>query len=132
MHLARDYIHLTPNGGRCRVRIFEPDDSERDSFMVILTEPKDNPGVSVTDAAEHIAGHVAVTNALPTDRTVFIEHHEEGARGTPEDRATFDLLTFSNDETVLREGAWEIELGELSWEALDRATVEALLERGVE
>lgn len=43
MHLASDYIHPTPHGGRCRVRIFLPDD-ERDAVMVVCTEPRDNPG----------------------------------------------------------------------------------------
>ena len=44
MQLASDYPHPTPHGGRCRVRIYEPEDRERDSFVVILTEPPDNPG----------------------------------------------------------------------------------------
>ena len=128
MHLVSDYIHPAPRGGRCRVRIFEPDD-ERDSFVVVLTEPPDNPGMSVTNAAEEIAAAVVLANALPTSRTFFIEHYEDGARGTPSDPATFDLLAFSADdpEPVLRAGEWRIELGEPSWQALDRATVEALI-----
>jgi hypothetical protein len=110
------------------VRIFEPDD-EQDSFVVVLTEPPDNEGMSVTNAAEEIAAAVVLANALPTSRTVFIEHYEDGARGMPSDPATFDLLTFSADdpEPVLRAGEWRVELGEPSWSALDRATVEALV-----
>ena len=30
MHLAADYIHPTPRGGRCRVRVYLPED-ERDA-----------------------------------------------------------------------------------------------------
>jgi hypothetical protein len=41
---------------------------------------------------------VVLAHALPTSRTVWIEHYEDGARGTPEDRTTFDLITFSNDD----------------------------------
>ena len=87
--------------------------------MVIRTELPDNPGQSVTNAAEEIAASVVLANALPSSagRTVWIEHYEDGARGTPEDRHTFDLLTFStNDlEPVLRVGRWRVELGEPSW-----------------
>jgi len=106
MRLASDYIAPTPRGGRCRVRVFEPDEPERDSYVVVLTELRDNPGQSVTNAAEEIAAGVVLANALPTSRTVWIEHYEGGARGTPEDPATFDLLTFSADdpEPVLRAG----------------------------
>jgi len=54
--------------------------------------------------------------------------------GTAEDRATFDLITFSADdpEPVLRAGKWRVELGEPSWSALDRATVEALVGQEVD
>ncbi len=129
MHLASDYIHPTPHRGRCRVRIFKPDDPELDSYVVILTELDDNPGMSVTNAAEEIAAAVVLANALPTSRTVWIEHYEDGARGTSQDRNTFDLLTFSADdpEPVLRAGEWRVELGSPSWKALDRASVEALV-----
>lgn len=134
MHLVSDYTAATPRGGRCRVRIFEPEDPEIDKFVVILTELRDNPGTSITNAAEEIAAHVILANALPTNRTLWIEHYESGSRGTPSDRATFDLLTFSNDEpkTELRAGVWRVELGEPSWKALDRATVEALVGRRVD
>jgi hypothetical protein len=30
VHLAADYIHPTPRGGRCRVRVYLPED-ERDA-----------------------------------------------------------------------------------------------------
>jgi hypothetical protein len=28
MHLASDYIHPTPRGGRCRLRIYLPEDEQ--------------------------------------------------------------------------------------------------------
>lgn len=127
--LAADYIHPTPHGGRCRVRIFLPDDLERDSYVVVCTEPPDNPGTSITNAAERIAAEVISAHRLPTP-LVWIEHYEEGARGTPEDPATFDLVTFDSYE-VEDLGAYLGEkrqkIGEPSWTALDRAAVEALL-----
>ena len=45
MRLASDYVHPTPHKGRCRVRIYEPDD-EHDPFVVVLTEPRDNPALA--------------------------------------------------------------------------------------
>ena len=132
--LVSDYFEHTPHGGRCRVRIYAPEDKERDSFVVILTEPEDNPGASLTNSAEEIAASVVSANALPTSRTVFIEHYESGARGTPEDPHTFDLITYSHadPEPVLRAGRWRVELGEPSWSALDRASVETLIGEAVE
>jgi hypothetical protein len=35
MRLASDFPYPTPNVGRCRVRIYEPEDKDRDSFVVI-------------------------------------------------------------------------------------------------
>ncbi len=49
-------------------------------------------GQSVTNAAEEIAAAVVLANALPTNRPVWIEQYEDGARGTSGDPATFDLL----------------------------------------
>ena len=71
------------------MRIYAPED-ERDSFVVVLTELPGNPGMSVTNAAEEIAAGVVLANVLLTSRTVFVEHYEDGTRGTPDDPATFD------------------------------------------
>jgi hypothetical protein len=37
MHLASDYIHPTPRGGRCRIRIYLPEE-EQDTPVVICSE----------------------------------------------------------------------------------------------
>ncbi len=134
MYLAADYIHPTPHKGRCRVRIYRPDLTEegsgaRDEAVVICTELRDNPGQSVTNAAERIAGEVISFHRLPTP-LVWVEHYEDGARGTPEDPHTFDLVVFASYE-VEDLGAYMGEerkrIGEPSWQPLDRATVEALI-----
>jgi hypothetical protein len=96
MYLAGDYIHPTPHNGRCRVRIYRPDLPEegsaaRDEAVVICTELPDNPGMSVTNSAERIAGEVISFHRLPTP-LVWIEHRQNGARGTPEDPHSFDLV----------------------------------------
>jgi hypothetical protein len=133
MKLKSDYIHPTPHGGRCRVRIYRPDlpvegsvRFPRDEAVVICTELKDNPGVSITNTAERIAGEVISSHRLPTP-LVWIEHYEVGARGTPENPHTFDLVTFSSYEVEdlgTYRGEKRKRIGEPSWQPLDRATVE--------
>src|SRR5215208_6039880 len=55
LELTHDYIHPTPHGGRCRVRIYE-DTTELP--IIVCTELTDNPGMSITNAAEQIAAEV--------------------------------------------------------------------------
>jgi hypothetical protein len=50
MHLASDYIHPTPIGGRCRIRVYLPKD-ERDTPLVLCSELPNNEGTSVTYSA---------------------------------------------------------------------------------
>lgn len=105
-----------------------PED-RRDAPVIICTEPRNNPGQSVTNAAETIASEVATVNRLPLP-LVWIEHYEAGARGTPEDPHTFDLVTFAGHEVegpgeYMDEG--ERRVWEPSWSSLDRAAVEALI-----
>ena len=96
---------------------------------MIATELPDNPGMSVTNSAERIAGEVISFHRLPTP-LVWIEHYQEGAGGTPEDPHTFHLVTFSSYE-VEDLGSYMGEerkrIGEPSWKPLDRATVETLI-----
>ena len=53
-HLATDYIHPTPRGGRCRVRVWLPEE-ERDAPVVVCTELSAGEGSSITHAAEQLA-----------------------------------------------------------------------------
>jgi hypothetical protein len=127
MHLAADYIRPTPRGGRCRIRIYLSED-ERPS-VVICTEPRDNRGMSITNAAEQLAAEVICSHQLRTP-LVWIEHYEEGARGTPKDRATFDLVIFSSYEITERApylGEGRLSIGRPTWKALERASVETLI-----
>jgi hypothetical protein len=43
MHLINDYIHPTPRGGRCRVRIYLPEE-EQDAPVVTCSELPNNGG----------------------------------------------------------------------------------------
>jgi hypothetical protein len=127
MHLAADYIHPTPHGGRCRIRIYIPDE-ERDDPVVVCTELPNNPGMSITNAAEQIAAEVISGYRLPMP-LVWIEHYEVGARGSAEDRHTFDLVIFSSyeiTEDVSCLGEERLSIGHPTWKPLDRKTVGTL------
>lgn len=95
MNLVHDYIHPVPAGGRCRIRLYLPDE-EADSPVVICTEPeRGTGGMSITNCSEVLAAKVIKANRLETE-PVWIEHYEDGARGSEEDPHTFDLVTFSS------------------------------------
>ena len=127
MHLASDYIHTTPRKGRCRVRIFEPDD-DRDAPVIVLTELKGNPGQSVTNAAEGLVAAVLAQNRIMPP-AVVIEHYEDGARGTPQDPHTFDLVLFEKLEAEEGATGTRYNAAGARWKPLDRASVEALVGR---
>ena len=81
MHLASDYIHPTPRGGQCRVRIYLPEE-EQDAPVVICSELPNNGGTSITYAAEQLAAEVIRSHRLPTP-LVWIEHWpKESTDGT--------------------------------------------------
>lgn len=113
----------------CRVRIFLPDDPERDAPVVLCTEIPNNRGKSVTNAAERIAGEVIAAFGLPVP-LVWIEHHPpETTNGKTE---TFDLVAFGHYEVreIVREEEGPIrEIGPPTWRRLDRRSVEVLLGR---
>jgi hypothetical protein len=95
MHLASDYIHPYKDAGgrsgRCRVRIYFPDDV-LDAPMVVCSELSNNPGGSITNSAEVIAAGVIQANQLPAP-LVWIEHWPKEATDGGEE--TFELVVFS-------------------------------------
>ena len=126
MHLASDYIHTTPRGGTCRIRIYLPED-ERDAPVVICSELAHNEGSSVTYSAHQIAAEVIRYNklALPS---VWIEHYpKEATDGVSE---TFELVVFSSYEVTERApylGKTRLTVGKPIWKMLDRDSVETLV-----
>ena len=125
MYLASDYIHPTPRGGRCRVRIYLPEEG-RDAPVVTCSELPNNDGSSVTYSAHQIAAEVIRYHRLPIP--VWIEHYpKEATDGTSE---TFELVVFSSYTVKEREpylGETRLTVGEPTWKALDRETVETLV-----
>ncbi len=127
MHLASDYIHPTPHGGRCRIRVYLPDE-EQDAVVVICTELANNPGMSITNAVRRIAAEVIEAHRLPTP-LVWIEHHPpETTNGRTE---AFEMVLFDSYEVRERRASYlgdrAVEIGSPTWKALDRATVEMLV-----
>ena len=59
------------NKARCRVRIWQRNGRN----IVLMTEQTDNPGISVTNAVEHIVSQLAKDFALAPMLTTWIEHY---------------------------------------------------------
>lgn len=134
MHLAHDYIHPTPRGGRCRVRLYLPDEAG-DAPAVICSQVPDNVGMSVTNAAEYIAAEVISGHGLgAANPPIWVEHYPRSqAERQAGLKETFDLVVFGNYEVreALRDGEWRRTVGRPRWKALDRDSVEALVGRGL-
>jgi len=126
MYRASDYIHPAPRGGKCRVRVYLPED-KGDAPVVICSELPNNDGSSITYYAHQIAAEVISYNEflLPP---IWIEHYPpETTDGSSE---TFEMVVFSSYEVIekaryLRETS--LTIGEPTWKALDRETVEVLV-----
>ncbi len=99
MRLVSDYIHPTPRDGRCRIRIYLPED-ERDAPVVICSELTTNEGSSVTHSAHQLAAEVIRYHKLGVP-PVWIEHYypKEATDGHSE---TFELVVFSSYEVKER------------------------------
>ena len=106
MHLASDYIHPTPRGGRCRIRFYLPEE-ERDVPVVICSELPSNEGSSVTYSAHQIAAEVIRYHRLGVS-PVWVEHYpKEAPDGHSE---TFELVVFSSYEVRTPELACVVEM----------------------
>jgi hypothetical protein len=98
VHLVSDYIHPTPRGGRCRIRLYLPEE-ERDAPVVICSELSSNEGSSVTYSAHQIAAEVIRCHKLHVP-PVWVEHYPKEA--TDGHSETFELVVFSSYEVKER------------------------------
>ena len=130
VHLASDYIHPTPKGGRCRIRVYLPED-ERDAPVVICSELPNDEGSSVTYSAHQLAAEVIRYHKLSVP-PVWIEHYpKETTDGHSE---TFELVVFSSYEVRERApylGETRLAIGAPTWKSLDREAVETLVGQAV-
>jgi hypothetical protein len=76
----------------CALEILKGKDGKT---VVIATEVKDNPGTSITNAAEHLAYWVCVEFSIDPSKLVWIEHYGYPAPGDwKRHPRTYDLVTF--------------------------------------
>jgi hypothetical protein len=125
VHLASDYIHPTPRGGRCRIRIHLPEE-EQGAPVVICSELPNNGGTSVTYAAEQLVAEVIRSHRLPTP-LVWVEHWPKETTDVEE---TFELVVFSSymvEERAPYLGETRAWIGDATWKPLDRASAEVLV-----
>ncbi len=109
------------------MRVYEPDEPERDAHVVVASEMPGNTGTSITNAAEVVAAEIAHAYRLPTP-CVYIEHFPpEATDGRAE---TFDLVVFASWEAreIARvPGQLVREIGPPDWRRIDRRSVEILV-----
>jgi hypothetical protein len=78
--------------GWCALEILKGKDAR---VVVIATELADNPGMSITNAAEHLAYRVCVEFAIDPSQLFWVEHYGYAAPGGGTRRPrTYDLVTF--------------------------------------
>jgi hypothetical protein len=85
------FLGLWNAASLCRLEIHP---ATRGRIAVIATELPNNPGTSITNAAEILATHVCRDFAIPPDRLVWIEHYGYPT-GTDRPRE-FSLVTFEH------------------------------------
>ena len=120
MHLRYDDVflyrgfHACPS--YCWLRIY----TAPGQSVVLATELDENPGTSITNAAERLAMNVARTFGLTLDSLRWIEHYPErqGSHGRPGLPESFDLVTFTPTAQGLQSPEWT---------RLNPAQVEAML-----
>ncbi|MDP9437626.1 MAG: hypothetical protein M3P49_02615 [Actinomycetota bacterium] len=109
------------------MRVYEPDEPERDAHVVVASEMPGNSGTSITNGAEVVAAEIAHAYRLPTP-LVYIEHYPPSS--TDESAETFDLVVFASWEQrqIARvPGELVREIGPPEWRRIDRRSVEILV-----
>ncbi|NET55382.1 MAG: hypothetical protein F6K47_04095 [Symploca sp. SIO2E6] len=80
---------------KCRVRV--------NGNTVIASELPDNPGMSLTNAAEEVAMQVAGHYEIPLGELTWIEHYPE----EPNHEESFDRVDFSFERGRLTKPRWK-------------------------
>lgn len=86
--------------------------------IVVVTELADNPGMSITNAIEHVCLTAMKELELWGEPVIWIEHYPEGEAGGETGDETFDLVMFP---TLI---------GIPSWRPLRKAAVDLLIGKG--
>lgn len=87
---------------------------------IIATERRDNPGTSVTNAAERLAGEICRMYRIDPLTLVWIEHYGYpdafGTPAYPKDRP-HSLVSFTTDGRTFRDPQWRV-MSASDWEAM--------------
>jgi hypothetical protein len=96
--------------GECRIEVIP---ASRDRTVVIATELQDNPGMSITNAAEYVATAACRELRIDPATLVWIEHYGYPSPVTPERPRTYDRVTFGRilpliSELLLQQPSWRV------------------------
>jgi hypothetical protein len=103
-------LHNNPHSATVRVQIFDQVTTAGSSGhrkVIILTEPEDNPGTSVTNGVEQIATRVLRDHGIDFYSAQFVEHYDRPTIGRKKEKETFDLVYFElNDRGECKRPNW--------------------------
>ena len=105
------FIYRTPHkrSGYCRIEAQSLGDGR---VVVIATELKDNPGMSITNAAEYVATEVCRHLRIDPTRLIWIEHYGYPVPGESKRVRTYDRVTFTtitpDHELIFHEPSWHV------------------------
>jgi hypothetical protein len=104
-----NYIHtftgLWNRPAKCRIRVYR---LESGMTVVIATELPDNPGTTITNAAELLATEIRQRLVTAGEAMVWIEHYQERGvvNGAPTIQETFDRVLFRWDGNRYDDPQW--------------------------
>lgn len=125
MELTHDYIHPIPDGGRCRIRVYAPEE-RNDSPVVICSDLKENGAQPVAEATSELMAEVISAHNF-TAPVLWIEHYWNEAHSN-EASDTFNLVHaggFRMEETP--EHSKLVGIGTPERESLSAEDVESVL-----
>jgi hypothetical protein len=106
-----DFIHrycVLPNiiEAHCRIRVYQ---LASDIIVVIATEMPDNPGASITNAAEILATEMRRWFVIPGGGLFWIEHYQDRAMiaDRPQQKESFDRVLFRWDGEQYDDPDWK-------------------------
>lgn len=99
-------------------------DIERYGNLIVATELKENPGMSVTNASEYIATQYARQHGMQLGSVVFVERYDDRSYSGGSETPNYSLVTFSPGE---RNG--EPHLTAPNWKHLTESEYNALIEK---
>lgn len=141
MRKTHDYIHeyrgYHTDGGRCRIEVYVPDETEEGYKPVIIcTEGPDNQNTSIMNMAEFLAAEVVARHfpealdSTEQEPVIWLEHYERPARPyQPVPRHEYKRVIFAGytPRPVFLGGQHRPKLGNPRWQDLTESQVRMLI-----